>query len=433
MKRFGLILILLAYAPVTLAYSVSMEGSYVVKWPYTSLTYYLQQDGVSTINNGSDLNAIRDAVSSWNAVSCANLNIIEASTIASRSTVVTSQSTDGKNVLTWLEDSSWNFGSYVLGVTMPVYDSYGTINEADIVFNGYNIICTCDLNTMCNNTCDCDPDCGNSAWSTTSSSIFNTDIESVTVHELGHFFGAQHVIGGESMAEPPTMAPSILPDLQSRTLSPDDQKGVCFLYPESTYACSTIDDCPNIINPYDQYAGQLACENNACAGVSEATGNGTLGDSCVSSGDCSASYFCQPTSDGSRYCTQDCNPNISGSCPSGFECYAYANAAGGACLPDGSSSSSSSSGGSTTGETAYGCTCDLTTICDGSCHCDPECHCDCDLTTICDDSCGCDPECNAGCALLGAPTESKHPSTWLFLCILGTSIFILRRKSFSKS
>jgi len=299
MKRFGLILILLAYAPVTLAYSVSMEGSYVVKWPYTSLTYYLQQDGVSTINNGSDLSAIRDAVSSWNAVSCANLNIIEASTIASRSTVVTSQMTDGKNVLTWIENSDWDFGSYVLGVTMPVYDSYGTINEADIVFNGYNVA---------------------GPWSTTSSSMAYTDIESVAVHELGHFFGAQHVVGGESMAEPPTMAPSILPDLQSRTLSLDDQKGVCFLYPESTYACSNIDDCPNVINAYNQYEGQLACENNACAGVSEATGSGTLGDSCFSSGDCSASYFCQPTSDGSRYCTQDCNPNDAGSCPSGFEC-----------------------------------------------------------------------------------------------------------------
>ncbi len=47
----------------------------------------------------------------------------------------------------------------------------------------------------------------------------------------------------------------------------------------------------------------------------------------------------------------------------------------------------------------------MTTVCDGSCHCDPECQCDCDLTTICDDSCGCDPECNAGCALLGPTTK----------------------------
>ncbi|MDP7039417.1 MAG: matrixin family metalloprotease, partial [Myxococcota bacterium] len=336
---------------------------------------------------------------------------------ASRSTVVTSQMTDGKNVFTWLEDSSWDFGSYVLGVTMPVYDSYGTINEADIAFNGYNIA---------------------GPWSTTSSSMAYTDIESVAVHELGHYFGAQHVIGGESMSEPPTMAPSILPDLQSRTLSLDDQKGVCFLYPESTYACSDTDDCPNIINPYDQYEGQLACENNSCAGVSEATGSGTLGDSCFSSGDCAASYFCQPTSDGSRYCTQDCNPNVAGSCPSGFECYGYANAAGGACLPDGNTSSSSGSSGggsgSASGETAYGCTCDLTTICDGNCHCDPECQCDCDLTTICDDNCGCDPECNGGCASFGpSSTEPQWPGPWLYtLAILGV-LFLLQRKKLKSS
>ena len=418
MKQLVFILTILAYAPMALAYSVSLEGNYVVKWPYTTVTYYLQQDGVSTISNGSDLNAVRNGVGSWNAVSCSNLSIVEASTISSRSTVVTSQMTDGKNVFTWLEDSSWNFGSYVLGVTMPVYDNYGTINEADIAFNGYNIA---------------------GPWTTTSSSMAYTDIESVAVHELGHYFGAQHVIGGESMAEPPTMSPSILPDLKSRTLSLDDQKGICFLYPESTYACSSIDDCPKIINPYDQYEGQLACENNGCGGVSEASGDGALGDSCISSSDCSGSYFCQPISDGSRYCTQDCNPNTAGSCPSGFSCVGYANANGGACIPDAGSGSSSSSGGggssgSPSGETAYGCTCDLTTICDGSCHCDPECQCDCDLTTICDDNCGCDPECNGGCASFGpSSTEPQWPGPWLYtLAILGV-LFLLQRKKLKSS
>ena len=412
MKRLCLTLMLFFYTPMLWAYSVSAEGDYVIKWPFSSITYYLQQDGAAEISSGADLNAIRDAAAAWSAVSCSSLQLIEAATISSKDTVISTNDLDGKSVITW--DNWSGFHNAILAVTVPVYDSsYGTISEADIVFNP------------------------NQTWSTSSSNYPHSDIESVAVHELGHFFGAQHVIGGETMSDPPTMSPTMLSDLESRSLSTDDQLAVCFLYPESVYACSNDDDCPRLVDGNDNEVGQINCDNNSCVGFGTVSGDGILGDACYSTADCSGTYFCQEIYGGGSYCSEDCNPNISTSCPSGFDCLSYSNSNGGACIPDGSSGSGSSSsggttpGGSASGETSYGCSCDLTTICDGNCFCDPECLCECDLTTICDGSCGCDPECNSGCAALGSNSTDPKSNIWWFLLLtaLSTSIWVRRKIS----
>ncbi|MDP7039246.1 MAG: hypothetical protein QGI45_08815, partial [Myxococcota bacterium] len=98
-----------------------------------------------------------------------------------------------------------------------------------------------------------------------------------------------HVVDGQDMVDPPTMSPIMLPDLQSRSLSPDDQMAVCFLYPENTYACFNNKDCPRVIDASDEYEGQINCQNNICDGF------GPIDDDdsdCPESFECDDGQFC---------------------------------------------------------------------------------------------------------------------------------------------
>lgn len=357
-------------APVaSRAYSVSLVGNTPVRWRNATVPFYLDADGTKDISSTGDLDAVRRGVKSWNDVDCSKLVLSELGTTTSTNTNLLGYNND-INELVWLEDSRWEFSDAVLAVTTPVFSpTNGEIFEADITFNGENVY---------------DP------WTTNGS---GTDVESVAVHELGHFFGLQHVLEGSSMADPPTMSPYVDPDLKTRTLTLDDKKGACFLYPQTgAYACSAHADCPRVVeDDYNSgqefYSANSVCSTGTCVYTEIQPGSTPIGGFCTSDRDCSGDLFCQPLAQSGSYCAKNCTTNAS--CPSGFTCMRYSNSSGGACIDD------DVLNGGTPNTT---CDCDVSTACDGSCSCDPECGgsglCECDATTACDPSCGCDPECD---------------------------------------
>src|SRR5262249_41354716 len=159
-----------------------------------------------------------------------------------------------------INDHRWTMGSYVLGVTVPIFDNDGIIQEADISFNGYSASWSLDAN----------PPNG------------YVDVQSVATHEFGHFFGLQHVLGGENLPDPPTMAPVVDPSGLTRSPNSDDIKAVCFLYPTTSYSCSLVSDCPKIVatdqSGQEYYSGQLTCTSHTCTGYqSVPQGNAQLG------------------------------------------------------------------------------------------------------------------------------------------------------------
>lgn len=302
-------------SPNIFSFSISQTPyGNIVKWKNLPIQYYLDPDGVDDISDGSDIEAMYDSFKDWEEIKCSDLSFKDMGVTTNTDILPIGGYTNGKNELVFIEDSKWKHGKYVLGITAPIYYYDGKIIEADIAFNGYLM-----------------------QWST-KGDIYKADVKSVVIHEIGHLFGLGHVLGGYNPYNPPTMAPTADPFLQSRTLEEDDKKGACFLYPAGgVYKCSNDNDCPYVIdqnqNGEEYYTGKFTCKNGNCALGGVIPEKKKLGETCTNSGECKDPYFCQPVQGGKSYCSTNCDPQKQ-NCPSGFKCYPYSNASGGACLPD---------------------------------------------------------------------------------------------------
>ncbi|MFT7624257.1 MAG: hypothetical protein ACI9WU_003444, partial [Myxococcota bacterium] len=298
------------------AYSVSLTGGNtgnVVKWPTAKQTYYLHPSCSADLNNQACLNEVRASFQVWEDIGCSALDFTDQGFSNNLQLTAVNGGTNDKNEFGWIENNAWFYGTYTLGVTAPWFSQDGVVFEADIAMNGYQ-----------------------QTWSM-SGQNFSTDVRNVSVHEIGHFFGAQHVLGGFSQNDPPTMAPTADPYMNSQTPNADDQAGACYLYPQGAWSCQNNDDCPFVNDDGPQgeyYAGVLSCQSGSCGGFSNQLpeGDGQIGEDCVADTDCESPLFCQPLQGSSGVCASQCqtsNPN----CPSGFDCIPYSNSPGtGVCI-----------------------------------------------------------------------------------------------------
>ncbi len=273
----------------------------VIRWDHSDLTYYLDPVGPTDVTDGSDIDAIEESFDDWQAVSCSALTFQKLGSTSNKDVLPISEEMNDRNELVWVNNSKWPFGQYVLGVTMPV--SYGgTIVEADIAFNGYS-----------------------QEW-TTSPDGYRCDVKSVTIHELGHFFGAQHVLYGYDADNPPTMAPYADPYGTMASLEQDDKNAACFLYPANGYyECSSNDDCPYVVgtnsNGEEYYESKVKCSSSGyctgLAGVSPASVE--FGQACTQTADCQGDNTCQILDSGVRMCTTACTM-ANDTCPDHYHC-----------------------------------------------------------------------------------------------------------------
>ncbi|MEY3014001.1 MAG: hypothetical protein RIT45_2736, partial [Pseudomonadota bacterium] len=324
-------------APTADAASVSLVGSTVVRWKNNPVPYVLHPACSGDLATAACLDEVRKSFATWVGPACSYLQFNDAGFSSNLKLTSVGYNENGKNEFAWIENSAWTYGKYVLGVTSPLYyttgKDTGVIIEADIAMNGY-------LQT----------------WSM-SGKNYTTDVMNVAVHEIGHFFGLQHNLY-PNKNQPETMAPTADPFMGSRTPEQDDLDGLCFLYPKSgAYACQTNANCPKVVDdgPSGEiYVGQIPCQNSVCAGAptSVPTGGGKLGDGCTSDSNCDAPTFCQPISSSSAVCSQNCNPQQSGSCPGGFGCVAYqGSTTQGACIAGAGGGGGGGGGTKNVGET----------------------------------------------------------------------------------
>ncbi len=365
-------LVLLGLAPTADAASIGLtngNSGQVIRWHQTTVGYLLNSACSPDISQGACLDALRDSFGMWESP-CSALNLVEQGTTSNKKIMSVGYSSNGSNEVAFIEDQQWSYGGWVLGLTSYQYGSDGAISEADIAFNGLQ-----------------------HTWSTTGAGN-TTDVMNVAVHEIGHFFGLRHVLGGYHPDDPPTMAPEADNNLKSRTPEADDLAGLCFLYPAAgSFNCSSNDDCPAVVDKNSQgdyYVGVLACEGGLCGGFSNEIPQGTsdIGDACSGDYDCIDPWFCQPINGASGVCAAECataNPN----CPAGFECVPYSNAPGsGVCLE------ASGGGGDTGGGTTA--TKELGAPCDSSLECKSQLCLNAGAGYLCHQPCGSSNDCAAG-------------------------------------
>lgn len=300
------------------AFGIALSDVYqkLVQWKKQPVKYYVNPAGSADVPNDSDMKAIEESFADWTELPCGNLTVQFAGD-TDATNLLTGEQPNYKNELTFVETSAWKYGKYVLGVTAPLFGYNGEIFEADIAFNGYL-----------------------QSWATTGN-FGKVDVKAIAIHEVGHFFGIQHVLGGYSQFNPPTMAPSWDGSVKQRSLEDDDKLAFCYLYPAGgTYTCKSDAECPYVVdtdaqgNEYN--AAKYTCVSGSCT-LGGASGNTKkkMGEACYSSQECDGGLFCQPLSQTEAICTHMCTPGVPATCEQGFVCIGYQSGQGGACVTAG--------------------------------------------------------------------------------------------------
>jgi MYXO-CTERM domain-containing protein len=229
------------------------------------IPYVLEPNGVDDIDDGTDLDALRDAFRAW---SCVEGTAVRFEEQPGPGPAVPDLG-DGKNTLFWDETGEDGLGPGTLGVTLGDAGG-GKRAAADIIFNGFD-----------------------SSWSVDDGPSA-VDVGSIALHEIGHFIGLDHPCDGDAPNETNCNGPerSVMTPVWGggveRQPLPDDEDGVRFLYPGDN---------------------QSSC-----------TGPFRKGEKCNCDGDCVDGLVCAATgADDKKVCTQTCDAgNVD--CGGGFVC-----------------------------------------------------------------------------------------------------------------
>lgn len=274
MRRVPSGLVLVAFLSLTALFASpparAFDGAFVAieggTWDVSGgpVEYVLEPTGSDDVDDGSDLQALRDAFRAWQCVPGTSIRFAEGEG-AGPATIDLS---DGKNTLFWDETGAFDLGPGTLGIT--VGETSGTRTAADIVFNG-----------------------SDSTWSTDDAPSA-VDVGAIAIHEIGHLLGLDHpcdLQGGQEVncngPARSVMTPAWGGELDRAPLN-DDEEGVVALYPSGD-ADSTCD------------------------------GPKGRGEQCACSGECVEGLVCASLTGGKKVCADTCASDAS-DCGNGFAC-----------------------------------------------------------------------------------------------------------------
>lgn len=292
------------------AYDISAATWDTAEFP---IQYRINETSIpSSLGRDAGRNAVNNGFATWSAVSCTTF----ATSNVGTTSMTRGTAGDGENVILWIS-GGWpaELGDVnsVIGVTSPVWESGGHTIDADIQFNNVGF-----------------------SWSTTGASD-TVDAQSIATHEEGHFLGLDH-----SSSRSAVMYFQYSGGL-TRTLTSDDQAGVCAIYPRDGVPppavedpCASGSDSCGDCTPVDGCGwcqASSTCVTGTSGGPSEGTcasgwtwlprdcaaptGTIPFGGVCADSREC-ASGTCVGTATSSlctHTCTTDCD------CPSSYACF----------------------------------------------------------------------------------------------------------------
>jgi hypothetical protein len=250
-------LLLVAWEPTGLRWSSS-------QFP---IPYCITTNGTNTnVNAAGQRAAIEGAIESW--VNTNNGGTLSCTTfVAAPAGFQCTTGVNGNDAEPniFFEDN-WGNGSGAIGVTWSTSSGVGCGSVTDDGGQNHSLQCKYDSDIELNDA--------NYFWTNNGG---GTDIQSISVHEFGHFIGLDHC-GGDGQNNGCDLGDGVMyaayPGGEIRTLFNDDVQGACALYPGTP---------------------------------------GGLGWPCANNGQCTSGICVNAGTNG--YCTQTC-----GSCPNGFLC-----------------------------------------------------------------------------------------------------------------
>jgi hypothetical protein len=206
-----------------------------VHWDTRCVTLYINDSGSKDVDVVTFAEVTQRSIGAWNAVACSDFTLAYGGTTR-EARVGYFKGEKNANVLMF-RDTGWVHGRGVLALTSVTYDiNTGRIVDADIEFNSQSY-----------------------RYTTTEAAVLvQIDLMNTMVHELGHFLGLDH----SAEAEATMFASAPIGETQKRTLSADDEAGLCAVYAKA--GAGVI--CPAVeVGVFEP--GQSAGVDDGCAVV----------------------------------------------------------------------------------------------------------------------------------------------------------------------
>ncbi|MFH1810976.1 MAG: matrixin family metalloprotease [Pseudomonadota bacterium] len=190
-------------------------------WNTREVSFALNAEGDPRITDGSELEASRLSFATWAAVACTDLRFVEQALTSARLVGYNWRDpAQNENLVVWRSgrqsdpSDAWRHEPGSIAVTTTTFKSRsGELLDADVEFNA-------EVYTF---TACTPPEIG---------CTVQYDVQNTLTHEIGHVIGLDH---------PPLTQPGVTDttmyqsaprgELKKRDLDPDDEEGLCFIYP----------------------------------------------------------------------------------------------------------------------------------------------------------------------------------------------------------
>lgn len=177
-----------------------------IAWPRMPIPFHVGKGGSASVTDGSDLQALQDAIGVWSNVACARISFRYEGEVTSPRVEATPHGPN-QNHLFWIRSPErWPYPNDVLAATKLTWNpTTGLILDADIAFNDHAF-----------------------RWSTTTPpQPDHHDVMNTAVHELGHLLGLEH----SPLPDATMFADAPPEETKKRDLGQDDREGICAIYP----------------------------------------------------------------------------------------------------------------------------------------------------------------------------------------------------------
>jgi hypothetical protein len=203
------------------------DGPYLF-WRTRDVTFTLDARGCPDTDLGQTRAAVVRSFNTWESQPCTDIFFVYDGIVEGAEPNTISDTADGINLVTWLDEWPGEWGDDQLAHTNFVWNELtGEILDVDIVLNGQDYY-----------------------W--TAGDITITDIEDVLTHEIGHLLGFSHSTDPDA-----TMyAGYVEGEIEKRDLAATDIQGLCEVYP----AGQPTPDVPDLgLNQQELSSGGCQC------------------------------------------------------------------------------------------------------------------------------------------------------------------------------